>query len=91
MSFSQHTKDTINGWGSVFRFITPVLVTIALFYLAGLQSQIKDMKCEVKELTKETQLYHTNHLSHHTKMEISFSERLTALETELKRFTKGVR
>jgi hypothetical protein len=88
MSFSQHTRETINGWGSVFRFITPVLVTISIFVLAGLKDEIKDVRTATKELAKETQLYFTNHLSHHTKMEISFCERLVALETELKRLKK---
>jgi hypothetical protein len=85
MSFSQHTRETINGWGSVFRFITPVLVTISIFVLAGLKDEIKDVRNMAKELAKETAIYHTNHLSHHTKMEIAFCERLAIIETEIKR------
>jgi hypothetical protein len=88
MSFSQQTRETINGWGSVFQFVTPVLLTIVLFILNGLKDEIKDVRNMAKELAKETAIYHTNHLSHHTKMEISFCERLVALETELKRLKK---
>jgi hypothetical protein len=88
MSFSQHTRDTINGWGSVFRFVTPVMITIVLFILAGLKDEIKEVRNLAKELAKETMIYNTNHLSHHTKMEISFSERLAIIETEIKRLNQ---
>lgn len=85
MSFSQHTKDTINGWGAVFRFITPVLLTIVIFILTGLKDEIKDVKIDTKVLAKETQVYFTNHLSHHAKMEKELCERLVVIETRLKR------
>jgi hypothetical protein len=82
---STQINDKLNGFGIWLRFVTPILLTIVLFILAGLKDELKDVRNMSKELAKETQLYYTNHLSHHTKMEISFSERLVALETELKR------
>ena len=85
MSFSQHTKDTIYGWGSVFRFVTPVMLTIVIFILNGLVADIKDVRTQAKEISKETQLYFTNHLSHHAKIEKDICERLAVIETKLKR------
>jgi hypothetical protein len=82
---STQINDKLNGFGIWLRFITPILLTILLFILNGLKDEIKDVRNMAKELAKETAIYHTNHLSHHTKMEISFCERLVALETELKR------
>lgn len=85
MSFSQQTKDTINGWGSLFRFVTPVLLTIVIFILTGLKEEIKDVRVMASNLATETTIYNTNHLSHHRVMEIRFCERLSVIETELKR------
>ena len=85
MSFSQQTKDTINGWGSVFRFITPIMLTIIIFILNGLNDQIKDVRDNTKVLAKETQSYFTNHLSHHAKIEKDICERLAVIETKLTR------
>jgi hypothetical protein len=85
---STQINDKLNGFGIWLRFFTPILLTIVLFILNGLKDEIKDVRNMAKELAKETAIYHTNHLSHHTKMEISFSERLAVIETELKRLKK---
>lgn len=86
--FSQRTKDKINGWGSVLRFITPILVTIMLFILSGIKSDIKDIKidtCQRFEKVdlqfEKVNLQFTNHLEHHRKFEIVLAERLTSIET----------
>lgn len=85
MSFSQQTKDKINGWGAIFRFVTPILVTIALFILTGIKSEIKDFKTETDKRFNKIDLQFSNHLEHHRIFEIAFCERLTKIETIARR------
>ena len=85
MSFSQHTKDTINGWGILLRFVTPVMLTILVVLINMLIADVKEVRIDTKVLAKETQVYFTNHLSHHAKMEKELCERLVVIETRLKR------
>jgi hypothetical protein len=82
MSFSQSTKDKINGWGSVLSFITPVLLTITLFILTGIKGEIRDVKLEAGKRFDKIDLQFSNHLEHHRIFEIAFCERLTAIETK---------
>ena len=91
MSFSQKTKDRINGWGSVFRFITPLLLSLILFILSDVRSQIRDVKLEAKEGFKivdmqfdKVNLQFSNHLEHHRQFEIVLAERLTTIETTIR-------
>jgi hypothetical protein len=86
--FSQRTKDKINGWGSVFRFVTPVLVTIMLFILSSIKSDIKDIKVDTSQRFEKVDLQFekvnlqfSNHLEHHRKFEVILAERLTSIET----------
>lgn len=72
--FRQATKDTINGWGQIFRFITPILITITLFIL-------NDIKQELLNLTT----HFTNHLSDHKNIELMIEKRLTHIETILRK------
>lgn len=65
-------RDKINGWGAVFRFITPLLITISLFILGMLRSDL----CELKA-------HFTNHLSEHKQIEVTLEKRLTHIETLL--------
>lgn len=65
--------NKINGYGSLFRFITPVLITIALFILSQILTDMKEMKS-----------LFTNHLEHHRVIEVSLGERLSSIETILK-------
>ena len=66
-------KDKINGVGSLFRFITPVLITIVIFILGQILSDTKELK----------NLF-GNHLEHHRVIEIKIGERLSSIETLLK-------
>ena len=70
--FKQTTKDTINGWGQVLRFITPILVTITIYILTGMKTDIKALE-----------VYFTNHLSDHKSIELIIERRLTSIETKL--------
>lgn len=65
--------DKINGYGVIFRFITPILVTIALFLLTLVINDVKDIKCSF-----------TNHLEHHRQLEVKLENRLSSIETFLK-------
>lgn len=62
----------INGYGEYFRFITPILVTIACILLGFLLSDMKELK-----------LCFSNHLEHHRVMEVSWEGRLSGIETKL--------
>jgi hypothetical protein len=62
--------DKVNGAGVWLRFITPVLVTVAIFLLSLL---IADMR-ELKEKFN-------NHLQHHVQLEVTLESRLTRIET----------
>ena len=66
-------KETINGYGQIFRFITPTLVSVAIFLLTILLGEVKELKS-----------HFTNHLSEHKQIEIFLEKRLTYIETILK-------
>ena len=85
--FSQSTKDSINGWGHLLRYITPILITISLFILAGMKEDTKEVKREVKELALENRAYATNHLEHHRKFEVEISERISSMEATMKNWS----
>ncbi len=65
-------KDKINGYGAILRFITPILVTIALFILGAIKGDLGELKT-----------HFTNHLSEHKSIEIKLESRLTHIETLL--------
>ena len=79
--FSQRTKDRINGWGSVLRFVTPILLTIVLYILSGIKGEIRDNKIYSENRFDKIDLQFSNHLEHHRKFEIVLAERLTSMET----------
>ena len=66
-------KDRVNGIGEKFRLITPILITIALFILSIILSEMKEMKS-----------LFANHLEHHRVIEVKLGERLSSIETILK-------
>ncbi len=66
-------KDKINGYGSLFRFITPVLITIAIFMLTWILND-----------TRELKICFANHLEHHRVIEVQISERLSSIDTTLR-------
>ena len=89
--FKQSTKDKINGWGSVMRFITPSLIVIALWILGDMRNQIKDVRLETKEAFERVDmqfdkvyLQFSNHLEHHRQFEIVLGERMATIETKIK-------
>jgi hypothetical protein len=93
MSFSQHTKDRINGWGSVLRFVTPILLTIVLYILSGIKTEIKDNKTDtcnrfdkIDLQFDKVNLQFTNHLEHHRVFEVVLAERLTTIETTTRKW-----
>lgn len=83
--FHQSTKDKINGWGMLFRFVTPMLLTMALWYLGDLRNQIRDTRSDAKEVATTLITYSANHLEHHRVFEVSMCERMATIETLLKK------
>ena len=66
-------KDRVNGIGEKFRLVTPVLVTIILFILSLILSDLREIKFSF-----------ANHLEHHRVIEVQLGERLSSIETILK-------
>lgn len=64
--------DRINGYGTLLRFITPILITIALFILGMIRSDLKELE-----------MHFTNHLSEHKQLEVNFEKRFSCLETQM--------
>ena len=64
--------DKINSYGQLFRFITPILVTIILFILGMIKQDLGQLKIQFD-----------NHLSEHKKIEITLENRLSRIETKL--------
>ena len=82
--FKESTKDKINGWGTMFRFITPILITIALWILGDMRNQLKDVQLAAKETMVTTIIYNTNHLEHHRIFEVNMCERIASIEAILR-------
>jgi hypothetical protein len=64
------TADKVNDYGVMFRFITPVLVTIAIFSLSNLAEDIKDLRACI-----------ATHLEVHRVLDVALAERVAKLET----------
>jgi hypothetical protein len=47
--FSQTIKDRINGWGSILRFITPILVTISIFIIGQINTKVDRLDSRMYE------------------------------------------
>lgn len=76
--------DKVNGYGVLFRFITPaigvlmtIISTLILSNLSGIRQDLKDLNMSF-----------TNHLSDHKSIEITLEKRLSCIETEIKNFKK---
>lgn len=80
MSFSEKTVSRINGWGAIFRFVTPMMVGILLAqYNFGYQEQAKfreDIRRSILELSKVLNA----HLQHDVPL---MRERLSTVESRL--------
>jgi hypothetical protein len=83
--FRQSTKDKINGWGSVLRFATPLLVSVGLWIMSDMKTEIRDIRKTAQDLAVETIKYNTNHLAHHSVFETNMCERMASIETILKK------
>jgi hypothetical protein len=66
-------KDVINGYGSILRFVTPILITICLFILGMIRVDLQTLST-----------HFTNHLSDHKSFEVNLENRLSCLETILR-------
>ena len=66
-------SSKVDIYGSIFRFITPVLITIALFILTMIRTDMGELKS-----------HFTNHLSDHKTFEVKLENRMTCLETTIK-------
>jgi len=88
-------RDKINGYGTIFRFITPTLVTIALFILGMLRTDMIAAKIETKENFNKLEaiakvnfdnmnLQFSNHLSTHRTFDKEVCERLSSIEAIIK-------
>jgi len=79
--------DKVNGYGVLFRFVTPILLTIIGTLILGNLNHIKEeqssIRCDLATFQKETQRYNTNHLEHHRTTEIIFEGRLSKIESLL--------
>jgi len=62
--------EKINGYASVLRFITPILVSIVLYFLIQVHQDIKEMK-----------ICFAQHLAEHKILEVKQENRITTLET----------
>lgn len=58
----------------IFRFITPILITIVLYMVGIIRNDLKDVQLHMK-----------NHLSEHKDIEVTLEKRLTRIETLLDR------
>ena len=77
---SQMNTDKLNSWGVLFRFITPILVTIALFILSMIRTDIIKLESQF-----------SNHLSHHQEWEKMCEHRFSVIETLLRSEMREVR
>ncbi len=86
--------NKINGYGSILRFITPILITIMLFIVGMLRNDMLLVKTEAKanfdRLEAVAQINFdkidirlSNHLSHHQIFDKEMIERLTRVETKI--------
>ncbi len=71
------TKDRINGFGIVLRFITPVMVGLVMTMIVWLHDDIKAVKLAV-----------TNHLVHDVS---DMKERLARVETAVDGFNSNLK
>ncbi len=67
------TKSKIEGFGSLFRIITPILLTIIGTTIIGGQSELK------KEISG-LKTHFVNHLMHHQDLEVGYERRITKIE-----------
>ncbi len=78
-------KEKVNNFGILFRFITPILITIMLYMLTMMQTNISTLQSDIKEIKE----HFVNHLKEHKQVEVLMEKRLTRIETLLNAMDKG--
>lgn len=79
---NQILTEKINGFGSLFRLITPILLTIIGTLIIGGQNELKK---EIEGL----KTHFVNHLMHHQDLEVGYEKRITAIENTRFTFKDG--
>jgi hypothetical protein len=64
-------KPFPHEFGEIFRFITPILVTIAIFVINGVDKKVDKLDS-----------HFTNHLQHHQELEVGYEKRLSCIESK---------
>jgi len=81
--------DRVNGYGVLFRFLTPALLaivgTLILNNLNLIKEEENKTRLELTAFQKESRDYNNNHLEHHRLNELKIEQRLTKIETLLKK------
>jgi hypothetical protein len=88
--------DKVNGYGVLFRFVLPILVSLLGWSLNmninNIRNDITNMQHNQEQVSRELVIYqakmedyNNNHLEHHRQSEVNMAERLACIETELKR------
>ena len=76
--------DKVNGYGVLFRFILPILVTVIAYLgkmaVNGINSKINEVGYKLDKLDN----HFVNHLSDHKNIEIKLESRLSTIETQLR-------
>ena len=81
--------DKVNGYGVLFRFITPLLGILMTIIGTLALSQLNDIKESQRQVRKdlityqvETRTYNTNHLAHHALQENRIAEVLSEIRAK---------
>ena len=64
---------------NLMHYITPILVTVAIFMLTQIGGRMDKIELNIERLA----IHFTNHLSGHKDFEVMLGERLTRIETVL--------
>lgn len=85
-------SDRVNGYGVLFRFITPLLAllmtvigTLVLNDLSDIKSEQVKVREELQCSQKDIKTYNENHLWHHAQFELAIEKRLSRIETILEK------
>lgn len=75
--------DRVNGYGVLFRFVTPILITMLGALTLMLISDIKSELGHIKSDARIAAVGMVNHLEHHRVLEVNLADRLSSIETML--------
>lgn len=71
--FRESTVKRINGWGELFRFVTPILIASSAYFGS---MALNNIKVSITKLES----HFTNHLSDHKTVELMIEKRLSTIE-----------